>query len=133
MQLRRVLAEVPTGSWTTFGDLATVIGSNPAGVGTYMASRPGLENAHRVLTSEGMVSPSFRWPDARAETPRAILETEGVTFSDGGAADPAQRLTAESLARFLGMDTPRTPKRTRTSSSAASKPNSPSTGTRPSN
>jgi alkylated DNA nucleotide flippase Atl1 len=106
VQLRRVLAELPTGSWTTFGDLATVIGSNPAGVGTYMASRPGLENAHRVLTSEGTVSPSFRWPDGRAETPRAVLETEGVTFSDGGAADPAQRLTAESLARFLGMDTP---------------------------
>ncbi|GAA1855826.1 DUF262 domain-containing protein [Actinomadura bangladeshensis] len=104
--LRRLLAELPTGSWTTFGDLATVIGSNPAGVGGYMASRPGLENAHRVLTSEGTVSPSFRWPDGRAETARAVLETEGVSFSDGGAADGAQRLTAESLAKLIGMDTP---------------------------
>ncbi|WP_207946581.1 DUF262 domain-containing protein [Actinomadura sp. 7K507] len=87
--LRRLLAELPSGSWTTFGDLAAVIGSNPAGVGTYMASRPGLEHAHRVLTSEGTVSSSFRWPDDRAATPRDVLETEGVAFSGGAAAPPS--------------------------------------------
>ncbi|MFF4240205.1 DUF262 domain-containing protein [Actinomadura geliboluensis] len=106
VQLRRLLAELPTGSWTTFGDLAAVIGSNPAGVGGYLASRPGLENAHRVLTSEGTVSPSFRWPDDRADTPRAVLEAEGVTFSDGGAADSTQRLTGKHLAKLIGMDAP---------------------------
>ncbi|MEU8802274.1 DUF262 domain-containing protein [Spirillospora sp. NPDC048819] len=108
VQLRRLLAELPTGSWTTFGDLAAVIGSNPAGVGTYMASRPGLEHAHRVLTSEGTVSPSFRWPDDRAGTARDVLETEGVAFS-GSGADPAQRLTAKELARLIGMDAPEDP------------------------
>ncbi|WP_207394197.1 MGMT family protein [Actinomadura formosensis] len=107
--LRRLLAELPTGSWTTFGDLATVIGSTPAAVGTYMASRPGLENAHRVLTSEGTVSPSFRWPDDRAGAPRDVLESEGVTFSNGGAADPTQRLAAKALAKLIGMDAPEDP------------------------
>ncbi|MFG2243707.1 DUF262 domain-containing protein [Spirillospora sp. NPDC048823] len=107
--LRRLLAELPTGSWTTFGDLATVIGSNPAGVGTYMASRPGLEHAHRVLTSDGTVSPSFPRPDDRAAAPRDVLESEGVAFSGGGAADPAQRLTAKDLAGLIGMDAPEDP------------------------
>ncbi|MER7544070.1 DUF262 domain-containing protein [Spirillospora sp. NPDC127506] len=109
VQLRRLLAELPTGSWTTFGDLATVIGSTPAAVGSYMASRPGLENAHRVLTSEGAVSPSFRWPDDRTDTPRAVLEAEGVSFSGGGAADPGRRLAAKSLAKLIGMDAPEDP------------------------
>ncbi|TDC55880.1 DUF262 domain-containing protein [Actinomadura sp. KC345] len=107
--LRRLLAELPTGSWTSFGDLAAVIGSTPAGVGAYMASRPGLEHAHRVLTSEGTVSPSFSWPDGRAGTPRDALEAEGVTFSGGGGADPTQRLTAKDLARLIGMDAPDDP------------------------
>ncbi|XRQ13882.1 GmrSD restriction endonuclease domain-containing protein [Actinomadura welshii] len=103
--LRRLLAELPAGSWTTFGDLAAVIGATPAAVGTYLASRPGLEHAHRVLTSEGTVSASFRWPDDRAGTPRDVLEAEGVTFT-GGGADPARRLTAKDLAGLLGMDVP---------------------------
>lgn len=106
VQLRRVLTELPAGHWTTFGDLATVVGAHAAGVGTYLTSRPNLENAHRVLTSEGFVSPSFRWPDGRTDTARDVLEREGVAFLANGSADPAQRLHARALAELIGMETP---------------------------
>ncbi|RSN51508.1 GmrSD restriction endonuclease domain-containing protein [Actinomadura sp. WAC 06369] len=106
VQLRRVLAELPAGRWTTFGDLASVIGAHAAGVGTYLTSRPNLENTHRVLTSEGTVSPSFRWPDGRAESARDVLEREGVAFAPNGSADPSQRLHAGALAGLIGMETP---------------------------
>jgi alkylated DNA nucleotide flippase Atl1 len=102
--LRQILAELPAGSWTTFGDLATVIGGHPVGIGTYMAARPGLENVHRVLTSEGTVSAGFRWPDDRTETPCEVLQGEGVTFTPGGTANSAQRLHPADLADLIGIE-----------------------------
>jgi alkylated DNA nucleotide flippase Atl1 len=102
--LRQILAELPAGSWTTFGDLATVIGGHPGGIGTYMIARPDLENMHRVLTSEGAVSTAFPWPDDRTETPQEVLEREGVTFTAGGKANPAQRLSGADLAELVGIE-----------------------------
>ncbi|MER6815558.1 DUF262 domain-containing protein [Spirillospora sp. NPDC000708] len=103
--LRRLLAEIPAGSWTTFGDLATVLGVPAPRVGSYLNNHPGMDNAHRVLTSEGTVSPAFRWPDDRTETARDVLAREGVPFSHGGVADFARRLGPADLAASIGMDT----------------------------
>src|SRR5688500_14121447 len=69
--LRQILAALPAGSWTTFGDLATVVGVRASVVGAYMSNRASLENAHRVLTSEGIAS----------ESSRDVLEQEGVSFT----------------------------------------------------
>ncbi|WP_258573598.1 GmrSD restriction endonuclease domain-containing protein [Actinomadura parmotrematis] len=103
--LRRLLAELPAGRWTTYGDLAAVIGSHAAAIGTHLAGRPELENAHRVLTSEGQISSSFRWPDGRIASAREVLEEEGVAFSAAGRAAPEQRLSAAGLAALIGLGT----------------------------
>jgi alkylated DNA nucleotide flippase Atl1 len=101
--LRRALAVLPAGTWTTYGDLAELIGSHPVPVGVHLATQP-VPNAWRVLMSDGSVSPGFRWGDAaRTESPREVLEAEGVRFA-AGRADPVQRITAAELAELLGMD-----------------------------
>jgi alkylated DNA nucleotide flippase Atl1 len=103
--LAKVLAEIPAGSWTTYGDLAAVIGTHPVPLGQRLAKHPA-PNAHRVLTVDGFVAPNFRWLDSdRTDDPRAVLEAEGIDFNEEGRADPARRLAAEDLAVLTGLDT----------------------------
>ncbi|GAA3765432.1 GmrSD restriction endonuclease domain-containing protein [Salinactinospora qingdaonensis] len=101
--LRRTLAALPAGNWTSYGDLARLVGSRSNKVGGYLSSRPGMLNAHRVLTSEGEISSSFQWPDEREETPREVLEKEGVCFQ-GSNASLEQRLDAQALAGLVGLE-----------------------------
>jgi len=101
--MAKALAGIPAGSWTTYGDLAALIGSHPVPVGSRLANHP-VANAHRVLQVEGTVSQSFRWPDpARTDDPLDLLRAEGVVFDEQGRADQAQRLTVEDLAQLAGL------------------------------
>ncbi|MEO3746512.1 DUF262 domain-containing protein [Plantactinospora sp. B5E13] len=101
--MNRALAELPAGSWTTYGDVAALIGSHPVPVGARIASHP-TPNAHRVLQVEGTISPSFRWPEpGRTDDPRELLKAEGVQFDRYDRANPAQRIVTEELAQLIGM------------------------------
>ncbi|KUL46601.1 hypothetical protein ADL28_34405 [Streptomyces violaceusniger] len=107
LRLRKVLAALPSGKWTTYKDLAAVTGAgSPQTVGNYLATRTGIPNAHRVLRANGTSSPDFAWLDGRKETQREALEREGVRFN-GAVADPEQKLTTEELADLAGLDRPR--------------------------
>nr|WP_285554902.1 DUF262 domain-containing protein [Streptomyces hygroscopicus] len=100
----QVLAALPHGTWTSYGDLAAFLGSGAQAVGNHLANTPGVAFAYRVLTSEGKVSDGFRWAapqDAGSDDVRARLAADGVRFTTTGAADPAQRLTADDLAALL--------------------------------
>ena len=102
--LRKACAALPPGTWTTYGDLAELIGSHPVPVGVHLAHHP-VPNAWRVLMSDGAVSPNFRWEASdRTDSPKELLESEGIVFA-GDRADPAQRITGTELAGLLGMDT----------------------------
>lgn len=99
----QVLAALPHGTWTSYGDLAAFIGSGAQAVGNHLANTPGVANAYRVLTSEGKVSDGFRWtPQDVGGDVRARLSADGVRFTANGAADPAQRLSADELASLVG-------------------------------
>lgn len=100
--LRRACAAIPVGSWTTYGDMAELIGSHPVPVGVHIATQP-VPNGWRVLSADGRISPQFRWGDDRTDDPVDVLTAEGVAFM-GKRADPAQRLTARELAELLGME-----------------------------
>lgn len=103
--LAQVLAAVPAGAWTTYGDVAAVIGTHPVPLGQRLANHP-VPNAHRVLAAGGTVAPAFRWLDpARTDAPRDVLRSEGVEIDESGVANPAQRLSAEELATLAGLDT----------------------------
>jgi uncharacterized protein with ParB-like and HNH nuclease domain/alkylated DNA nucleotide flippase Atl1 len=102
--LKKACAALPPGTWTTYGDLAKLIGSHPVPVGVHLANHP-VPNAWRVLMVDGAIPPSFRWEaSGRTDNPKELLESEGIVFNNG-RADPAQRITAAELAGQLGMDT----------------------------
>lgn len=101
--VRRIVAALPEGSWTSYGDLAELIGTGPRQVGAYM--RDGdVPQAYRVLTASGKVSEGFRWSDGRSgrEVPD-LLREDGITVSARGVADRGQRMYVYDL-RLLAME-----------------------------
>ncbi|GAB2470720.1 GmrSD restriction endonuclease domain-containing protein [Streptomyces incanus] len=104
-ELRAALVVMPSGTWTTYGDVAELIGSLPVAVGAYLGSNPSLIGAYRVLTVEGKISPSFRWPEGGdRQPPQELLASEGIRFDAWGRAHRSQRLSAAELATLLGKD-----------------------------
>jgi alkylated DNA nucleotide flippase Atl1 len=84
--LHAALVAMPAGTWTTYGDIGSLIGTHAAAVGQHLASKPGIHGAHRVLTSDGRISDGFRWPDVwKAAHPKDLLIEEGVPFDSRAA------------------------------------------------
>ncbi|MFE5486374.1 DUF262 domain-containing protein [Streptomyces sp. NPDC056527] len=105
-ELRQALLTMPAGTWTTYGDLAALIGTHAIAVGNHVGTRPTLHGAYRVLMADGKISPGFRWPEGREgeADPRTVLESEGVPFDEVGRARRSHRLTAADLATLVGKD-----------------------------
>jgi alkylated DNA nucleotide flippase Atl1 len=100
--LHNLLGAIPPGRWTTYGDVATVIGSHAVPVGTHLATCDQCPNPWRVLNAAGRVSTGFRWADpTRTDTPADILTAEGIRF-DGDTAAREARLPLDELQRLLG-------------------------------
>jgi alkylated DNA nucleotide flippase Atl1 len=103
--MNQLLASLPAGRWTSYSDVAEVIGSFGVAVGARLSSVV-VPNAHRVLKRDGHISPDFRWPDPqRTDDPREVLEAEGIRFDKLDRADPEQRMTAADLAAAMELDT----------------------------
>ncbi|MFI8511258.1 DUF262 domain-containing protein [Streptomyces sp. NPDC085460] len=118
--LRAALIAMPTGTWTTYGDIAELIGSHPVPVGNFLATKAGVHGAYRVLTAAGRVSGAFRWPnDEYGGNPLTLLHAEGVPFDASGKARSSHRLTAEDLASLLGKEVPEVGTSSSTSESAS--------------
>ena len=101
--LHAALAALPFGAWTTYTDLAELVGSHQVPVGQHVADAPDLVNGHRVLTADGRVAAGFRWSDSADDRdPLEVLKAEGVRFGPDGRADAAQRLRADDLADLIG-------------------------------
>ncbi|MCO1657352.1 GmrSD restriction endonuclease domain-containing protein [Pseudonocardia humida] len=102
--MSQVLASVPAGRWTSYSDVAEVIGSHQVAVGARLATVT-TPNAHRVLKRSGHISPEFRWPDPeRTDDPRQVLLAEGVRFDEWGRAEQDQRMDAEQLMAMVAED-----------------------------
>lgn len=102
-RLHAALAALPFGAWTTYTDLAELIGSHQVPVGQYLATTPGLLNAHRVLTAGGRISEHFHWTEPNdTRDVHEVLAAEGVAFGPDRRADPAQRLRSQDLADLIG-------------------------------
>ncbi len=92
---------VGPGNWTTYGDLAELVGMSGQAIGGFMTEHP-TTNGYRVMTVNGTISPNFQWWDPnRTETPREVLEAEGVEFDERGRANPSQRLTVADFRELL--------------------------------
>ncbi|MDI5965668.1 MGMT family protein [Streptantibioticus silvisoli] len=99
--LHTVLAAIPSGRWTTYGDVAAAINSHALPVGTHIGNCGQCPNAWRVLTVKRRVSARFRWTDPeRTDTAVDVLRSEGILF-DGSTADRGFRMTAQELSQSL--------------------------------
>lgn len=99
--LNKALDLLEEGQWTAYSDLAELTGLANQNVGTF-AKDTDHPNGHRVLHSDGQVSASFQWRDPeRTDSPRDVLEAEGVEFDSRGRASQAQRLTSHDLRDML--------------------------------
>lgn len=104
IRMAQALLAIPAGGWTSYGDLAALLGTHHVPLGTRLANHPA-PNAYRVLRSDGSVSPDFRWiEEGRTGDPREKLKDEGIHFDERGCADFSQKLTTEDLAHLLGLD-----------------------------
>jgi alkylated DNA nucleotide flippase Atl1 len=102
--LHQALAALPPGAWTTYGDLAALIGSAAQPVGAHLAQSTGVTNAWRVLNSVGRVAENFRWTGEDRGDVLEVLRTEGVRIDEKTKkADPEQRLSADDLASLLDL------------------------------
>ncbi|WP_169982450.1 MGMT family protein [Microbispora sp. H10836] len=98
------LERLEPGHWTTYGDLAALVGMSAQSVGGFMAESADTGHAHRVLQSGGRISPQFRWLDPeRTDDPREVLEKEGLAFDHAGRADPRRRVTADRFRTMLAQ------------------------------
>jgi alkylated DNA nucleotide flippase Atl1 len=100
-RLHAVLAALPSGRWTTYGDLAQVVGTAAQPLGQHIARCEACPNAWRVLGGDGRPRLNFKWSDPTdTRTQEQALVGEGITFT-AGAADPAKRLGPAELNRLL--------------------------------
>jgi len=102
-RLHAALAAMPLGTWTTYGDLAQLIGAHQVPVGQHLATTPGVFNAPRVLNADGRVAEGFHWNDpADQRNVHDVLVSEGIRFGPDRRADASQRLKAADLADLIG-------------------------------
>ena len=99
-----ILAAIPAGRWTSYGEVAVVAGSYAQPVAAVMTGS-AVPNAWRVLQAGGTVAEQFRWDDpGRHDDPRELLRLEGVSFDAKGRASENQFIDAAELARLTGLD-----------------------------
>lgn len=99
-----IVAEIPAGRWSSYGEVALVAGTYPQPVAALISSHP-MTNAWRVLQSTGNISSGFRWYDPdRQDNPRDVLKAEGVRFDEAGHASPEQFIDAGELAALTGLE-----------------------------
>lgn len=83
------------GQWTTYSDIAALVGSNPPSVGEYLLNDSmNNDGRHRVV-------PVGRAP-YRASL-RAALEAEGVEFDSRGLPDPQKKVSVEDLQETMDL------------------------------
>jgi alkylated DNA nucleotide flippase Atl1 len=100
-ELHEALAAIPAGRWTTYGELAELIGTAAQPLGQHIQHCEACPNAQRVLGADGKPRPGVSWTDPNeTRSQQELLEAEGVRFSNG-AADPSRRLDAEALAALV--------------------------------
>jgi alkylated DNA nucleotide flippase Atl1 len=100
-ELHRALEAIPAGRWTTYGELAALVGTAAQPLGQHIQHCRACPNVQRVLGAEGRPRPGVSWSDPNeTRSQQDWLEAEGVWFSNG-AADPDRHLDAEALSALI--------------------------------
>jgi alkylated DNA nucleotide flippase Atl1 len=103
-RIDEVVSSIPSGHWTSYGDIAKFLGTASQVVGQRV-SKELTNGAWRVLRANGEIAPGFKWA---AQSPnqgrdlKSVLEQEGVIFDERGYAADEQRLRPEQLEELVG-------------------------------
>ena len=96
-----IVAQIPRGMVTTYGEIATLAGwpSHSRMVGRTLRYTPGAERlpCHRVVNKEGRTAPGWAMQ-------RAMLEAEGVAFKANGHVDMCQFHWEPEIYGEMGRD-----------------------------
>lgn len=99
------VAALPSGFWTSYGDLAELAGTAAQPTANHVANDPSVKLAYRVLGSDGSVSFNFRWHDSSDQRdPMELLIGEGIEFDEQNRASQSQRLGPSELEALLDDD-----------------------------
>ncbi|MGH8931327.1 MAG: MGMT family protein [Egibacteraceae bacterium] len=99
--MHQVLEALPPGRWTTYGDLAAVVGTGAQALGQHISICTECPNTHRVLGAEGRSRPNYRWSDPTdTRSQQDALEEEGVAFR-GGVTETGRRLSPAHLNQLM--------------------------------
>ena len=101
-----LVAAIPAGYWTSYGEIAEAVGTNGQTVGNRIA-KSETSGAWRVLRTNGTVAPNFNWPDDSPYAnmpPRSVLEGEGIVFDHKDQASTEQKMNHEQLLARIGQD-----------------------------
>jgi alkylated DNA nucleotide flippase Atl1 len=102
-RILRAAEVVPQGFWTAYGEigLAATGRPNAARAVARLASRSGaFPNAWRVIHADGSIPDGWGHGGGGPQRCRELLESEGVTFSNG-RADPAKKILADEIELLL--------------------------------
>ena len=98
--LHTILEALPVGHWTTYGSLADAVGTAAQPLGAHVATCEQCSNAHRILKSDGVVAPNFRWSDPEdRRDPTEMLRAEGAFVN--GKPDPDRELSSDDLQALI--------------------------------
>lgn len=108
----QVISLVREGEWTTYGDIAAVLGSHPNGIGSHIRNCKVADGTPewRVLNRRGESSPGFIWTTSPHQgTQLDVLTREGVPIVDDTRADPSVRVDSSELGeRYIRISAPHT-------------------------
>ena len=99
----RAARVIPEGFWTAYGEIGlAAAGTRRAAraVGRAASRDPAFPNAWRVIHADGSIPPGWGRSGGGPARCRALLEIEGVAFSDG-RADPAKKVLADEIELLL--------------------------------
>ena len=101
----QVVDALPSGSWTSYGDLAVLAGTAAQPTANHVARDPSIKHAYRVLSGDGSVSFNFQWHNADDDRdPMEVLIGEGIEFDEHNRASQAQRLGPADLEALLDSE-----------------------------
>lgn len=103
--LHRLMDALPAGRWTSYGDLAAVIGTHANPLGQHISANP-VPNPWRVLQVSGTVSPGFTWRHDTlhaGRNPLDVLRDEGVPVAHDRAPQ-SHRLLPGALEVLLSTE-----------------------------
>lgn len=100
----RAASVIPEGFWTAYGEIGMAVTGRPAARAVARAAShdSAFPNAWRVIHADGSIPDGWGGGGAESQRCRALLQAEGISFTNG-RADPARKILADELELLLAQ------------------------------